>query len=271
MSNSLDEMVAVMPQSVARISPGNAESGAAESSLDYMPQLDGLRAVAVTAVMFHHFDIVHGAASYGVHLFFVLSGFLITGILVRSKAAIDSGLESVKHALRRFYVRRTLRIFPLYYAVVLIGIAVNAESAREYAPWLLTYMINLKMAAQGWYIANFAHLWSLAVEEQFYLVWPFLVLIVRRRWLVWVAILMTAIGPLYRLYLAISWEYLASETSIISSYIATPSALDSLGAGSLVAIMVATEAGRLLLRRWMRLAVPFSGLLLAVLVYFTHW
>ena len=248
-----------------------AERGVNELSLEYMPQLDGLRALAVGAVVLHHYDIVHGAASYGVHLFFVLSGFLISGILVRSRAAIDIGMESWKHALRRFYIRRMLRIFPLYFAVVLIGIVANADAAREYAPWLLTYTINIKMAAQGWYISNFAHLWSLAVEEQFYLVWPFLMLFIPRRWLVWSAVMMTAIGPLYRLNLVVNWQDLASEASGLSSYIATPTALDSLGVGSLIAIMVATEPGRVLMRRWMRFAVPSIGLLLSVIVRYTDW
>ena len=147
----------------------------------------------------------------------------------------------------------------------------STGAAREYAPWLLTYTINIKMAAQGWYISNFAHLWSLAVEEQFYLVWPFLMLLIPRRWLVWSAVMMTAIGPLYRLYLAVSWQDLASEASGLSSYIATPTALDSLGVGSLIAIMVATEPGRVLMRRWMRFAVPSIGLLLSVIVRYTDW
>jgi peptidoglycan/LPS O-acetylase OafA/YrhL len=245
--------------------------GAGDAALEYMPQLDGLRAIAVGAVVFQHFEILQGGAAYGVHLFFVLSGFLITGILMRSRAAMDTGTQTWKQALRRFYIRRVLRIFPLYYFVIFVGIAVNASYAREYAPWLLTYTINLKMAAQGWYIDHFAHFWSLAVEEQYYLVWPCLILLLPRRWLMPSAVIMTAIGPLYRLFLVVGWEYLQSEASGLNSYISTPTALDSLGIGSLIAIMMTTEAGRSSIRRWMRFLVPLIGLVLAVVVSYQKW
>lgn len=247
------------------------EPGARETPLEYMPQLDGLRALAVSGVVLQHFKILDGGATYGVHLFFVLSGFLITGILMRSRAAIDAGGQSWKHALRQFYVRRVLRIFPLYYLVVFIGIVVNDNHAREYAPWLLTYTINLKMAAQGWYIDHFAHFWSLAVEEQYYLIWPCLILLLPRRWLVPSAVIMTAIGPLFRLFMFLSWEYLGSNDKGLSLYISTPTALDSLGIGSLIAIMMSSELGRSRLARWMRIAVPLIGLVLAFAVNANKW
>src|SRR4051812_11455128 len=104
---------------------------APRGALGYMPQLDGLRALAVTAVVFHHFHVfspqlrVLDPAGLGVHLFFVLSGFLITGILVKARDAADAGLLTWTRALRQFYLRRVLRIFPLYYFVVLAAIVVN--------------------------------------------------------------------------------------------------------------------------------------------------
>ncbi|MEO7682789.1 MAG: acyltransferase, partial [Gemmatimonadaceae bacterium] len=139
--------------------------------------------------------------------------------------------------------------------------------AREFAPWLLTYTINIKMAAQGWYIDNFAHFWSLAIEEQYYLVWPWLILLLPRRLLLPVGVLMTAVGPLFRLFLVIGWKYLGSEASGLQSYIATPAALDSLGMGSLVAIMLAGERTRMVMAEWMRWAVPVMGLVFAVALY----
>jgi len=247
------------------------EPGPRETPLEYMPQLDGLRALAVGAVVFQHYEILQAGATYGVHLFFVLSGFLITAILMRSRAAIDARGLSWKHALRQFYMRRVLRIFPLYYLVVFIGIAVNANQAREFAPWLLTYTINLKMAAQGSYIDHFAHFWSLAVEEQYYLIWPCLILLLPRRWLVTAAVIMTAIGPLFRLLMFIGWRYLESSDSGLSLYISTPTALDSLGIGSLIAIMMSSELGRSRTRRWMRIAVPSIGLVLALVVGTGNW
>jgi peptidoglycan/LPS O-acetylase OafA/YrhL len=228
-----------------------------------MPQLDGLRTIAVGLVVSQHYDITSDSAAHGVHLFFVLSGFLITRILLAERENVESMGITRGRAFRQFYVRRLLRIFPLYYFVVFAGIALNAYMARDYAPWLLTYTINLKMAAQGWYIDHFAHFWSLAVEEQYYLVWPWLILLLPRRRLVSAALITTAIGPLFRLLLYLGWDFWGSEASGLWLYIGTPSTLDSLGIGSLVAILMSFETSAHLLRRGMRLAVP----IIAVAVY----
>jgi peptidoglycan/LPS O-acetylase OafA/YrhL len=246
--------------------PALTDTTGAKTALGYMPQLDGLRTLAVGAVVLQHFNILSGVAAFGVHLFFVLSGFLITGILLLSREQVVTAGISRTRAFCQFYIRRALRIF--YYLVVFAGILVNAEYAREYAPWLLTYTINLKMAAQGWYIANFAHFWSLAVEEQYYLVWPWLILLLPRKWLVPAALAMTAVGPLFRAYLMVGWTVWQSGASGLQSYIATPTALDSLGMGSLIAIAMRHERTRDILRRSMGIAVPVIGLgLWAVLAF----
>ena len=231
-----------------------------------MPQLDGLRTLAVAGVVLQHGHILRQGATHGVHLFFVLSGFLITGILLASRQNLAATGGSRAHAFRQFYIRRALRIFPLYFAVVSLGLIFNADYAREFAPWLLTYTINIKMAAQGWFIGNFAHFWSLAIEEQYYLVWPWLILLLPRRWLLPAGIVMTAIGPLFRLFLVIGWNYLDSDASGLQSYIATPAALDSLGIGSLIAIMMTGERTRRAMEVWMRWAVPVTGLGLAAVL-----
>jgi peptidoglycan/LPS O-acetylase OafA/YrhL len=182
--------------------------------LKYMPQLDGLRAIAVAMVVVRHYYLVTeiDTAIYGVRLFFVLSGFLITGILLASREALQMGLvPSRAHALRQFYIRRTLRIFPLYYLVVGVGLIVGVPEALEFAPWLLTYTLNWRIAAQGWYMEHYAHLWSLAVEEQFYLLWPWVILLVRNNWVLPSAIIMTLVGPLYRAWHAVSWTYLDGQ------------------------------------------------------------
>lgn len=142
--------------------------------------LDGLRAVAVIAVVWHH-TVGHDAAlptllsrgAHGVTLFFAISGFLIVTLLLReweSTGRID---------LRAFYIRRTLRIFPLYYAVLglyVLLVAVlerNSAAGREFLsnlPAFITYTSNWFVMLDGRVIFYFA--WSLAAEEQFYLVWP---------------------------------------------------------------------------------------------------
>lgn len=246
-----------------------ASGDAGNEALGYLPQLDGLRALAVSAVVLQHYGVVPWGASAGVHLFFVLSGFLITGILLASRQAVEHGNIGRGAELRHFYIRRTLRIFPLYYLVILVALAVNAAYAREYAPWLLTYTINLKMAAQGWYLDHFAHFWSLAVEEQFYLVWPWLILLLPRRALIPAALGMIAIGPLFRLYHVLAWNYWGSTASGLPTVIATPTALDSLGVGALLAMLSRDPTMRDKLRRSMRVVVPLLGLAAAVVL--TLW
>ena len=228
-----------------------------------MPQLDGLRAIAITLVVLHHYDLPGGGAVYGVHLFFLLSGFLITGILIKAKTAVLAGAGSCWLALRQFYVRRCLRIFPLYYLVVLAGMIVGAEYAREYAPWLLTYTINFKFADQGWYITNFAHFWSLAVEEQYYLVWPWVVLLIPSHWLRRAAWAMVAVGPLYRLGRILAWRYFDAAVPVLHTYISTFAVLDSIGFGSLLAI-ASSETSPIAVRRQLAFVgwpVAFFGLL----------
>lgn len=152
-----------------------------------MPALDGLRGLAVLAVMAYHLappsytDGVHvdlfrflAFGWAGVDLFFVLSGFLITGLLLDAKDG--------PHYFTSFYMRRTLRIFPLYYGLLFtIFIALPAFHVHAYdevgrGQWLFwLYLVNIHDAFTPLQNHSLYHLWSLAVEEQFYLVWPLLV------------------------------------------------------------------------------------------------
>src|SRR5690242_3161095 len=120
------------------------------------------------------------ASSYGVlgvDLFFVLSGFLITGLLLDAKGK--------PHYFRNFYARRTVRIFPLYYLVLFLLLVVLpaviavppalAHARREQA-WLWTYTSNFYIASKAsWALGYVSHFWSLAIEEHFYLLWPLVV------------------------------------------------------------------------------------------------
>src|SRR6185437_9158883 len=120
------------------------ETRTRNSSSHYMPQLDGLRAFAVGAVLIHHFfqpPRIGGVdlALLGVWLFFVLSGFLITGILLRSRDQIDYRGYQGGFVLRQFYVRRILRIFPLYYMVLFAAVALNLGDVRDTIFWHLAY------------------------------------------------------------------------------------------------------------------------------------
>jgi peptidoglycan/LPS O-acetylase OafA/YrhL len=213
----------------------------------YMPQLDALRAYAVLAVLVHHLlshDVLPSLFAninlgfVGVRLFFVLSGFLITGILLRARRQVELGTTSNRSATLTFYARRTLRIFPIYYATIAVALFFGNETALVDWPWMITYTYNLHFASEGWWPAYFAHFWSLSVEEQYYFVWPWIVLFVPRNWLVPIVMAVIALAPLYRLIAFLS------DFNGIAIYAYTPSSLDALGIGSLLAIVNAKLAIR---------------------------
>lgn len=260
-------------------SPNHSERSALRSGADrlgHRPQLDSLRAFAVSAVLIHHF-LVNGwgtGAILGVKLFFVLSGFLITSILIRGRSSVEGGgrggVASGESSLDtsavdgprlsawreagRFYLRRFLRIFPLYYFVVAVCLLIDLEPARDIALWLATYTLNFRIALQGYYDANFAHFWTLAVEEQFYLFWPWFVLFGPRRWLPTVTCALVAVGPVYRW---ISW---ASYSSGLTIYVMTPAYADTLGMGALLAVLSHTDGWREWLERNLtRVILPATG------------
>lgn len=155
-----------------------------DSSLkpSYFKQLDGLRFVAVLAIMAVHwlkisviFNYSVIASNISVDLYFVLSGFLITRILLQHKISIAEQGISTWHVIKNFYARRSLRIFPIYYLLIFTCIILNIYPAREVYPWLLTYTTNF-LRLQTTELGPFGHLWTLAIEEQFYLVFPCFIL-----------------------------------------------------------------------------------------------
>lgn len=179
--------------------PANLSGARASEGSPYarhLPSLDGVRGLAILMVMASHFfsgtphnrferflnsGLAFGAT--GVDLFFVLSGFLITGIL------FDSQHES--RFFQKFYARRALRILPLYYGVILVYVIVGLVRRQSSGGELLSlacYLQNTGLIAapiteyRGALMLPLGHFWSLAIEEQFYLVWPLLVFFLRTRW-----------------------------------------------------------------------------------------
>ncbi len=200
-------------------------------------QLDGLRAVAVGGVVVQHgVGLVHlwpgdrgfALGSAGVRLFFVLSGFLITGILLSARSQADAYGGSRLTVWRAFYCRRGLRIFPLAY-VALFTAWVAGVPAMLAHPWFyLTYSSNYLNVHAGFQHESLDHFWSLAVEEQFYIVWPLLLLASPKRWL---PVTMAAVAVLSCFARA---EFLDNGEAL-SAYILTPSRLDALAVGGLLA------------------------------------
>ena len=199
-----------------------------------LPGLDGLRAIAVALVLlFHRFLLPIGWI--GVQIFFVLSGYLITRLLDRSRE------QPLKDYLREFYGRRALRIFPLYYAALAL-IALLAWGSPELAGlgFAATYTYNFWYATQAHEFSTLiTHFWTLCVEEQFYLLWPFVIFFTPRELRRAVLTAIVLAGPGLRLLVAC---YLArpGATVLFNSSVAldtlTPSQIDAFATGALFAL-----------------------------------
>jgi peptidoglycan/LPS O-acetylase OafA/YrhL len=212
----------------------------------HIRELDGLRGIAILLVILHHYWPETGRwAAYqrlphlgwiGVDLFFVISGLLIAGILLDTKNA--AGFFS------SFYARRALRIFPLYYLLLLVafllipalqgGSWATSEFVRQSGSpiWYLLYQGNLREAIVGHEPAYvLAPLWSLAIEEQFYLLFPLLVFTIPRTALRRMLFGLIIFAPLFRIATALIWPL--NERI---QYLATPSRIDILAAGCLLAL-----------------------------------
>jgi peptidoglycan/LPS O-acetylase OafA/YrhL len=207
-------------------------------SQSYFPQLDGIRTLAVLMVIISHWyrgsstPILYYGGAMGVSLFFVLSGFLITHILLGQQERFLEGGKEIKTAiLKTFYIRRTLRIFPIYYLYVTTLLLLGTGQTREIWAWLLTYTYNFQLfLTNNWHSGYVEHLWSLAIEEQYYLVWPALLLFC---------------PPRYHYHLVIGFILLALGTKAVlylqnpaSQYSKFPvSQFDGFGLGSLLALL----------------------------------
>jgi peptidoglycan/LPS O-acetylase OafA/YrhL len=208
-------------------------------------QLDGLRAFAMAGVFLDHFawkqmkewDVV---GWMGLEVFLAMSGFLTTMILLKDHAAAEAAGRSRWAVLGQFYIRRALRIFPVYYLALGVALAANFPHAREAFGWLATYTANLYVIAAGGLesLGYLSHLWSMSVQEQFYIAWALLMVLVPRRWLTWVACGMVLTGPLYRF---VGIQVGLSDTAV---YFFTPSCVDALGLGVLLCLAYTTPALR---------------------------
>ncbi len=210
----------------------------------YRIQLDGLRAFAVLCTVIHHW--IPGAVFWktwfpfdiaGVRLFFVLSGFLITGILLDQRRAIDCGIQDASFSLRNFFLRRIVRLVPAFYLVLLVGSLLDLGALRETLHWHLPYLSNLGMILDGRWLPGISHLWSLAVEEQFYIVWACLMFFLPRRLLVPCILSAILIAPVFRsIGVAAGWTGMTIRFNPVAC-------LDTLGMGSLLAVLFRGEWG----------------------------
>lgn len=208
----------------------------ASPSAERIPSLDGLRAISITLVLLGHLAGTRGfplsaaavnpwsLGSFGVTVFFVISGFLITGLL------LDEVRRTQRIRLGRFYFRRTLRIFPPYFALLIVVAAAGAAGWIALNPGDLlhgaTYTSNYH-DTRSWYVG---HTWSLSVEEQFYLLWPAVLLLARTRRALFIAAATILVVPLFRVA---EWELVRSAGHGVGYRFETIA--DSLAAGCVLA------------------------------------
>lgn len=222
----------------------------AGSRYGYRPQIDGLRALAVGGVLLTHFWFPHGPMGHlGVRLFFVISGFLITERLLDARTTVEGGASRPINEGMAFFLRRALRLFPAYYLLLALLVATDAGGIRASAPWHLFNLTNLWFVKiDDWSPWMIAHFWSLSVEEQFYLVWPWVILLLPAR----------ALAPAVAgtILMGVGFRACVLMTPLAGSltpiWVLTPAAFDALGAGALLALLA--RNGRDL--------APFSKLLL---------
>ena len=264
-------------EGLARFTPDHQQAHSParnrEPWLGHLVPLDGLRGLAILLVLLLHFttdmtlppdSIASGVRSafqvgwIGVDLFFVLSGFLITGILVDNKSS--------EGYFRVFYARRALRILPVYFLAVFAAFHVLPRVLHDFDTG------GVRTEAAFWlFVTNFVelpyqlartvgHFWSLAIEEQFYLMWPLVVFLTSRRHARRIALLTVVLSPILR-YLA-----LRAGVSGSSVYHFTPFRLDGLATGAFIALSVRDPAARAVLDRLSKLSGSIA-LAVAALLY----
>lgn len=203
--------------------------------MKYIRPLDGLRAIAVLLVLIWHWlphtyfiNYIHTGA-FGVDLFYVLSGFLISSILLQHRFLSGDAKPARKKIIYSFYVRRVLRIFPIYYLLLVLMVLLRHRlhiylEATEIAA-ALTYTSNLYLGSIHSWTAYTEHFWSLAVEEQFYLLWPWLLIYLPKKGLL----------PSILFFAAISIVCREFMSDVEFGFLQTFTCFDSLGLGALLA------------------------------------
>ena len=229
--------------------------------MKYIKSLDAIRAFAVIIVVVWHWwhpinpvrNLFIPGGEFGVTLFFVLSGYLITSILLKAKQGNKGTLEIIKN----FIIRRALRIFPLYYAFIAVLILIQFPFGKGHLVYFLTYTSNfLSIKERSW--NTFSHTWSLSVEEQFYLIWPWLILLIKDKYLKYLFISSILIA-VFSVFFSIKILHIHFDP------IFTSSCFDAFGIGGAYAYASLNEDRLKKFIRYLRLFLP-----LALLIYFAE-
>lgn len=207
----------------------------------YFDQLNGIRFIAVFLVLMDHWLIPINPFSFmghlGVVLFFVLSGFLITRILFQSADDSRQNQSGVIAKIVRFIYRRSLRIFPIYFLLLIIGFFGSLSNFRQIWSYLVFYLPNIYIMLKGTWLGIWDHLWSLAVEEQYYLIFPYFILLLnpRRYKILFIGMLIVGIGT--RVGFAIIAPHAVKESNWMWWYVNPFAAIDCFGIGGILAYL----------------------------------
>lgn len=205
-------------------------------------QIDALRIIAVTAVLFDHFGLVlgHGPIGrLGVQFFLVISGYMISLILLRGQADIRAGEVSPGRVMLSFYVRRGLRILPAFYIALAVTWWLHRPDFAGSLWWHALFGSNILFAITNqwgppW---ELAHLWTLSLQEQFYLIWPLVLLFLPHRWLGKSLIVIALCGLLFRV-----GAVMLGLNHAVGALTLLPGSITALCAGSGLAILETKKA-----------------------------
>jgi peptidoglycan/LPS O-acetylase OafA/YrhL len=204
--------------------------------MQHIKKLDSLRAIAVLLVIMWHWlphGVINGVlnGAFGVNIFFVLSGFLITGILLANRDKAEKLKNPKLVVFKNFYIRRILRIFPVYYLLLLLLLIFHhyfrARLGRGEFISSLFYTSNFYFFKHKVWGTHTGHFWSLAVEEQFYLFWPFIILFINKKYLIHAICIFISIGVITQCFINDQFGYMPTYTCF-----------DSFGLGALLAWMI---------------------------------
>jgi len=204
----------------------------------YFKQLNGIRFIAVLLVLLDHWLVPVlpiPLGHLGVVIFFVLSGFLITRILFLYADEITTNHSSGWPKIARFIYRRSLRIFPIYFLLLIIGLIFNISNLKVLWPWLISYTPNIYIMIKGQWLGTWDHLWSLAVEEQYYLIFPYFIIFFKKKNYISLFFIMISIGIFSRLIFYVFVSHDIQEKFWMISYVNPISAIDCFGLGGLLA------------------------------------
>jgi peptidoglycan/LPS O-acetylase OafA/YrhL len=241
--------------------PGTAGSFANIKSV-YQPHLDGLRALAILGILFEHLDlplpVMLRCGPLSVRFFFVLTGYFITLSLWRVRgemAEAHGGLVP----LGRYYLARLFRTGPPFYLSLLLGAIFGIEEVRTNFFWLATFQANNYIAWLGYWPASISHYWSLAVQEQFYMLWPIVVLLLPRRWFLPAMAAFIVFGLGFRI------ACILDDSTTLMRWVTLLGCIDSFAVGGLVAFLAQTQ---ILKKMWESERLLFAMPLIAGACFF---